>query len=82
MENTTPVKILWRIIKENILVNKTSFKKLENLKNDPYREVLELSKSNMFLAFEKFKKITLNKNSKINPRKIRTQFNELIEEVV
>ena len=81
IEDTTPVKILWKIKKENIPINETSFETLEKPKDDPYQEVLDLSKTNMFLAFEKYKKITLKNNSKINPRKIRTMFNELIEEI-
>ena len=80
IEDTTPVKILWKIKKENISINETSFEISEKSKDDPYQDVLDLSKTNMFSAFENYKKIVLNNNPKTNPRKIRNQFNELIEE--
>ena len=81
MEDTTPVKILWKIKKENISINETSFETTKKSKEDPYQEVLKLSKTNMFSAFENYKKIVLNNNPKTNPRIIRNQFNELIEEI-
>jgi hypothetical protein len=81
IEDTTPVKILWKIKKENISINETSFETTKKSKEDPYQEVLNLSKTNMFSAFENYKKIVLNNNPKTNPRIIRNQFNELIEEI-
>lgn len=81
IEDTTPVKILWRILSEKIIANEPYSENPEILINDPYEEVINLSKTNMFLAFEKYKKIALKNNSKMNPRRIRSQFNDLIEEV-
>lgn len=82
IEDTTPVKILWRILKKNIPQKEKSIDNSEIYEdNDPYKEILDLSKTNMFKAFENYKKVILKNNPKINPRKIRTQFNELIEEL-
>ena len=82
IEDTTPVKILWRILNKNISQNETVINSSELFKdNDPYKEIIDLSKTNMFKAFDVYKKIITKNNPKINPRKIRTQFNELIEEL-
>jgi hypothetical protein len=82
IEDTTPVKISWRILNKNIAQNEPLIDSSEFYKdNDPYKEILELSKINMFKAFDAYKKIVVKNNPKINPRKIRKQFNELIEEL-
>ncbi|MDA9668247.1 hypothetical protein N9T55_00040 [Flavobacteriaceae bacterium] len=82
IEDTTPVKILWRILNKNIAQNESLIDSSEFHKdNDPYKEILELSKINMFKSFDAYKKIVVKNNPKINPRKIRKQFNELIEEL-
>ena len=58
IQDTTPVKILWRIRNENISISDLPSDNLELLEDDPYKEILDLSRTNMFEAFENFKKIT------------------------
>ena len=75
-------KAFMNSLNKNIAQNEPLIDSSEFYKdNDPYKEILELSKINMFKAFDAYKKIVVKNNPKINPRKIRKQFNELIEEL-